>query len=93
MNAQLQRAIRSRIRLAFGLSGLLLTGFLGYLLLLSIGAGPAAVDAPFGLNLIVFASLSLVVLGIVASGVYVYWANRYLDPRIRDHAKEAGNDG
>lgn len=83
LNSEIKRAIRLRLRLAAGLSVLLLAIFVGNLLLMSGLADLAAYEAGGGaIPPGIAYSLFLIGAGAAASLLYVWVANRIIDPLI-----------
>ena len=88
----LRRIVRMRLSLAFVLTAVLLFLFAFYMSLLSVAMHYAGVTTAFGLNLLVSSSLGLIIAGITVSGVYVIWANRIFDPRLRQILHDRSSD-
>ncbi len=82
--------VRRRGRLAWGLCGLLVAAFFGFLLFVSLA--PAAAALPLGatgLTLGIAAGIGVIALAIAVTGLYVRRANRSIDP-LRRRVREAG---
>ena len=83
-NSEVFRAIRLRLRIAAGLSAVLLAIFIGNLLLMSGLADYAAYQS--GRDEIppsIAYSVFLIGAGVSASLIYVWVTNQVIDPRIR----------
>jgi uncharacterized membrane protein (DUF485 family) len=78
------KLIRKRIIMAFGLSALLLVIYTAYCYMLGAPTDVSNTKVSGTINLVVFLSLFTVVAGICIAGLYTWWANTILDPQLDD---------
>jgi len=81
--SEAQTLINKRLKMAFGLSAALLILFLGYGILLWAPEKISGSVIYGRVTLLVFTSIAVVILGVIAAGIYTWWANTKLDPELK----------
>ena len=69
-----------RSRVAIGLTIVMLVLWGGYLLLIPFAASFLALQPTPGISVAYLLGASIIVIAVIMTGIYVYWANRVYDP-------------
>jgi uncharacterized membrane protein (DUF485 family) len=79
----------ARWRIALGLTGAMVVLYFGFILLVAYGRPILARQVAPGLTLGILLGALVIVISWLLTWVYVRWANRHYDPRVRALGREA----
>ena len=81
---ELRRLVGKRFRVGAVLTGVMMVGYFGFILLVALAkptAGTLLADGRVSVGIVVGASV--IILAPVLTSIYVRWANRKYDPAVR----------
>ncbi len=88
--SELRELDRARWRVVLSLTGGMVLLYFGFIALVAFGRGILATEVVPGLSLGILLGALVILTSWLLTWVYVWWANRYYDPRIEVLTREPG---
>jgi uncharacterized membrane protein (DUF485 family) len=79
---------RARWRVVLSLTGAMVVLYFGFIALVAVGRTTLAIEVVPGLSLGILLGAIVIVASWLLTWVYVWWANRYYDPRVQALTRE-----